>query len=217
MRKPHALLKRAILLLCSAWTIWAAPVIPTSYSLANGEEGYWIYQDTTYLPCPASSCTTSGAPLAGGTGMLTDGFTPAFSWIDSGQAPATSIPWLGWSGSSHTITFNFSALQLIGQVGLYLDNTPGLGDVRLPGSVDIAAQNYDFTEDPTFGPRWVIIDIPDVTTNALSITLNSDQGTWMMLSEVSFDDTPDVPEPGTIGLLLSGLGLFVACRLRKPA
>ena len=79
MRKPHALLKRAILLLCSAWTIWAAPIIPTSYSLANGEEGYWIYQDTTYLPCPASSCTTSGAPLAGGTGMLTDGFTPAFA------------------------------------------------------------------------------------------------------------------------------------------
>ena len=120
---------------------------------------------------------------------------------------------LVWWKPYHNV--NFSALQLIGQVGLYLDNTPGSGDVRLPGSVDIAAQNYDFTEDPTFGPRWVIIDIPDVTTNTLSITLNSDQGTWMMLSEVSFDDTGDVPEPGTIGLLLSGLGLFVACRLRN--
>lgn len=219
MRSVFRPAKGFIALLFGACMMHGAPVSVSSYEMENGQTGNFIYQDTTYLPCPGASCTTTGALLTGGTGRLTDGIAAPFSWDGSGQPFGTAIPWVGWSGGSRTITFNFSGLPTVSRVGLYLDNTPGTGDVRLPDSVDIAAVNYDVTADATFGPRWIYFDIPNTTGNSLVVTLNSDAGRWMMIGEATFDDgfRSGVPEPGSMALLVSGLGALAYRRFRKAA
>ena len=206
----------ALFLILAATTSHAATIIPDSYSMPNGETGNWIYHDDSYLPCPAAACNTSLENLAGGTGKLTDGIAAPYDWYDSGQAFGTSVPWVGWNLIDPTITFYFSGSPSISKVGLYFDNTPGNGDVRMPESVDIAGVNYDLIPDAQFGPRWVYFNIPTAPISSLDITLHRDNGTWIMLGEASFDSSGAVPEPGTIGLFAFGvLGLLARRRRSK--
>lgn len=200
------------MLICVASTASAAVTV-TSYTMQNGETGSFVYQDTTYLPCVAGECTTSLANLTGGTGSLTDGVVPPNSWNASGSTQV----WVGWTSIRPSIDFNFSGSPIISKVNLYLDNTPGTGDVRLPISVDIGSFNYLVAPDASFGPRWVSFDIPDNSYSSLNIGLNADgAGRWVMLGEVSFDEAQGaVPEPGTVGIVGGGLLALTARRLRR--
>jgi hypothetical protein len=217
MRKTRSTLLSVFLLVTSAACLTGAPVVPTAYSLINGEVGTWIYRDTTYLPCPGNNCNTNLAFLSGGTGMLTDGVLPATSWNGTGNPGGTPVPYVGWANQNPLITFSFAGSPTISQVGLYVDNTPGTGDVRLPDSVNIGGTSYDIAADPTFGPRWLFFDIPTASYNTLTVTLNNDAGRWMMLGEVSFDDGLEsgVPEPASIGLFACGAGALAVLRFRK--
>jgi hypothetical protein len=208
-------LQAALFLILSATVVRAATIIPDSYDLPNGETGNWIYHDDNYLPCPAGACNTSLQNLSGGTGKLTDGIATPDDWYGSGQPFGTSVPWVGWNLIDPTITFYFSGSPSIAKVGLYFDNTPGNGDVRLPDSVDIAGVNYDLIPDWQYGPRWIYFDIPATPAGSLDITLHRDNANWMMLGEVSFESSNAVPEPGTIGLFAAGILGLVVCRYRR--
>lgn len=205
-------LHKALLIIFSAASLHAAPVLPDSYSMPNGQAGNWIYQDNTYTNCLGNACNTSLANLSGGTGKLTDGIVTSDDWFGSGQPFGTSVPWVGWNLFNPTITFYFSGLPTISRVGLYFDNTPGNGDVRMPESVDIAGVNYNVNADGQWGPRWVYFDIPTASFSSLDVTLHQVSGipnSWVMLGEVSFNTETDasaVPEPATVGLL--GLGII---------
>lgn len=220
MLDNSAFIKVACLAVAIPVSLFAGPVTPASYAMLNGETGTWVYQDTAYLPCPASSCITSNAALSGGVGRLTDGVTSPVSWDNSGNAVHTPVPWVGWT-LNPTITFTFAGTPTITQVGLYLDNTPGIGDVRLPASITIASNVYAVAPDPNFGPRWVYFAIPAFTGNTLAVTVTMTPNTWEMLGEVSFDgrtaDAGAVPEPATVGLGLLGLGLLAGAGCARRA
>src|SRR5688572_8764866 len=57
----------------------------------------------------------------------------------------------------------FAGASPISKVGLYLDNTPGNGDVRLPDSPDIGGVSYNVVADASWGPRWLYFDVPNTT------------------------------------------------------
>src|ERR1700686_638634 len=120
----------------------AASTIPVaSYSMFNGGTGSFDYRDTTYLPCPASNCDMTGAPLSGGTGKLTDGISPTTDWTAGG-----SEPWVGWAasemnGANPLVTFFFSGLPTINSVTVWFDNTLS-GGVSAPSSISIDGTNY---------------------------------------------------------------------------
>jgi len=192
-----------------------SPIISTGYITTNGQTGAWIYQDDTYLPCAASSCTTDLALLSGGSGRLTDGVAPAFSWNSSGQGNGTTLPWVGWYAIDPTITFNFAEGPAILQVGLYLDNTPGRG-VSLPSQVIIGGQSFAVTPDTQFGPRWVYFDVSPISATSLDITLDKTAGNWLMLGEVSFDSSADAPEPASVLLIFAPVAGILWFRRRQP-
>ncbi len=210
-----------VLLLASL--CWGAPVLSTGYDMLNGETGSWLYRDEIYLPCPGGACTTSQAPLSGGSGKLTDGVIPAFSWNGFPVPTSTPVPWVGWVNIDPTITFNFTGSPVVTRIGLYLDNTPGIGDVRLPDKVNVNGADYQINTDGNFGARWIFFDLPQVASNTMSVRLFRDNNClgncWMMLGEVQFEGSREpngqIPEPATAGLLLGAGILLVALRIRK--
>jgi hypothetical protein len=198
----------AVLMLAASLS--AAPVV-LSYDVINGDLGTWSYLDSTYTPCPAAVCTTSGATLTGGTGLLTDGFAAPYSWNGSGLPGGSFVPWVGWYAGAPTLTVHFQGTPTISNVALYLDNTPGYGDVRLPEAVIIAGTSYAVAPDGVWGPRWVYFNITPVTAASLDITLYGTAGIWNMLGEVGFE----VPEPATVSLCFAGLAALALARGRK--
>jgi X-X-X-Leu-X-X-Gly heptad repeat protein len=204
-------------LLVFSCPLWAGTVTADGYDMMNGQSGSWRYLDSTYLPCPTAACTSNLGTLTGGAGQLIDGVAPAFSWGDSGQPGGTFVPWVGWYSIDPGITFHFSGTPTITRVGLYLDNTPGWGDVRLPSQVDIAGQDFNITADANFGPRWMYFDLAPVTADTLAITLYRDSGRWTMIGEVAFEgpDGGTVPEPAGLLLAAPALALFAIGRRRR--
>lgn len=198
---------------------WGAPVLSTGYDMFNGETGTWLYRDEVYLPCPGGACTTSLAPLSLGSGKLTDGLIPAASWNGFPVQPGTPVPWVGWVNIDPIITFNFTGSPVVARIGLYLDNTPGTGDVRLPDKVKVNGTDYQINTDANFGARWIYFDLPQVASNTMSVQLFRDSLRWMMLGEVQFEGPrePDgrIPEPATAGRLLGAGVILAALRIRK--
>jgi hypothetical protein len=195
-----------------------ASTIPvSSYSMFNGGTGAFNYQDTTYLPCPAGDCDTTGAPLSGGTGKLTDGVSPTTDWTAGNPEP-----WVGWAtnqtnGLDPTVTFFFSGLPTISSVTVWFDNTLGGGGVSAPGSISVDGTNYTGIPQSTPGAQ-------DFTINGLNITSSSvdmqffQTNEWIMIGEVTFNgtnSTPPVPEPGTLVLFGSGLISLAGLARRK--
>jgi hypothetical protein len=215
MVRTQYVLVGALLIGTFTETVTAAAVTPTEYTMQNGQSGNYVYRDTTYLPCPSGSCDTSLAFLSGGTGRLTDGLLTPSSWYESGESWGSPTPWIGWDAIDPLITFIFAGAPAISRVGLYLDNTPGNGDVRLPGSVDIGGINYTVTADASWGARWLYFDIPNTVSNSLEVKLNRDNGNWIMLGEVSFETAASpAPEPATTTMIGVGI-LAIAYRYRK--
>ena len=216
LKRLHA----ALLIIFSAATLQAAPVLPDSYSMSNGQAGNWIYQDNTYTNCLGNACNTSLANLSGGTGKLTDGIVTPDDWFGSGQPwRLSALGWLELVQSDYYILFQRP--PEISRLGLYFDNTPGNGDVRIPESVDIAGVNYSVNADGQWGPRWVSFNIPTASFSSLDVTLHHVTGipnSWIMLGEVSFNTEADagaVPEPATVGLLGLGIIAIVARHYRS--
>src|SRR5271165_2432999 len=191
----------------------AAPLTVSSYSMYNGATGAYNYRDFTYLPCPGNACNTTGAPLSGGTGKLTDGVSPALSWYQYGE----NTPWVGWStdqanGTDPTVTFNFASSVTVKSVTVWVDNAIGFGGVYLPASVSVDGTDFPIAPDNSnSAPRGYTFNGLDITGTSVDVQFFQTAGyPWVMVGEVSFDGST-VPEPASMALLaagLAGLGLI---------
>lgn len=192
----------------------------TSYSMANGGTGAYVYQDTTYSNCPASDCTTTGALLSGGKGRLTNGVIPTTDWF----VGSNSAGWIGWSigepnGTNPTVTFNFAGSPTVNSVSIWYDNALGNGGVTEPGSVSIDGTNYAFTPDSVEGPQNFTVSGLDLTGSSASLQFFQGAEEWIMIGQVTFNGTvgggpPAIPEPTTIFLMGGGL-LAASLALRR--
>jgi len=201
--------------LISASCLSAATLIPTSYSMPNGSiasgnQTWW--EDTTYLPCPAGDCTTSNAPLSGGTGKLTDGVASTLSWDQQPSGPSTFV---GWNQLNPTLTFFFPAVENIDTVSLHVDDALGRGLVNLPATVTIAGHLFTVPPDNVNGsPRWLVLSGLGLTASSVTITLTRSNN-WIMLDEVTFDGSTAAPEPASWLAISGGLAGLLLHALRR--
>jgi hypothetical protein len=186
----------------------ASPLTVSSYEMNNGATGSYNYLDFEYLPCTLDSCNITNAPLSGGTGKLTDGFSPNLSWFESGQ----NTPWVGWDRLQGqvdpVVKFNFGSTVSIDSVTVWVDNTPRVSTVYHPASISVDGINHLIPFDSIVqGPRAYTFSGLNITGSSVDLQFfhqpyaNID---WLMVGEVSFYSAA-VSEPESLALL--GLGL----------
>lgn len=198
MRKLLSLLPLAF----AAMPAMALQVVPISYNMTNGAG----YLDDLYNGSGCRTC--AGSALSGGLGELTDGVLPTTNWNVS------STPWVGWN-TSQTLTFNFAPNSAIDTVIFRFDDSNSNG-VAPPASVTIGGQTFTITDPVGTAPFNFTVSGLTFVGSSMPITITTRSGSWMMLSEVSFQST--VPEPGTALTMLVGVaGLLGAVRLQRRA
>lgn len=214
----YAALVLGLFVLLAPHTVSATALTVSSYSMYNGGTGTYNYWDHNYIPCPFGDCDTTGAPLSGGTGELTDGVMSNVDWTVAGNPE----PWVGWNtgepnGLDPIVTFNFASTVTINSVNVWFDNTLGYGQVGAPASILVDGVAYTPPQS-TGGPQGFLISGLSIT--GTSATVQFDQSVsdpWIMIGEVSFNgstSTSPVPEPATALLMGTGLLSFLGTALR---
>ena len=201
--------------LLTSMSVQAAPLMPVSYDMLNGN----LYLDESYDG--AGDPGTSLSPLSGGTGELTDGVIATLSWNTVHQPR-----YVGWFSIDPEITFNFEQDVQIDSITLWFEDfcgqCPNTAKVGPPSSVTIDGTNYLVPDPPGSDPFPFTVDGLGFTGSTLDIQifdgLDPDLD-WVFLSEVEFDGTAVIPIPGAFVLLLSALGGIglTARRRNEPA
>lgn len=188
----------------------AATVVPETYSMQNGETGSFQYWDQSY----SGSGNPSGSLslLSGGTGDLTDGIIATGNWnVD--EAPAGNGPYVGWVSINPVISFFFDAVYTFNSITFHFDDANGIGGVRPPSSVSVNGLNGAVTDPSSGAPFAFTLDLSGLApTDTLAATIFRAPGSWLFLSEVTFDaQVSAVPLPAGLPLLagaLFGLGMM---------
>lgn len=208
----RATLKLHFLFAVMASSAVAAPLTVSSYTTLNGATGSFDYRDFTYLPCPASNCTTTAAALSGGTGKLTDGVSPVLDWFQQGSATS----WVGWDSgqglANPTVTFFFSQSVTVNTVTIWETNSRS-GGVAQPGSIVIGGVSHPLSADTiNLTPHAVTFTSLNLTGSSIAIQFNQAAGfQWLMIGEVSFDGSviTATPEPASLTLfVLASAGMM---------
>jgi hypothetical protein len=190
----------------------AAPILPTSYDMLNGNTGSYNYWDESYTGL--GNTTLDNAPLTGGLGDLTDGIIAPDNWNVT-EAPPGNGPYVGWT-IDPLITFRFAPNVSIDSITIHVDDANGFGGVSVPSSVRINGGALIPLADPASSAPLSFIFSGLGLTGDVTLELIRNNS-WVMLSEVEFDGTihpTQVPEPGTLalfGTVLTG----IAIRLRR--
>ena len=192
-----------------------AALIPISYSMPNGDLP--SYGDETYNN---STCPNYPYTLCGGVGQLTDGVT-----VPSFFGAGNNFYMVGWGSNSIIATFYFDGTQNFGAVGLHLSDAHGQAGIGLPLTVTINAGSAQVftpaTQTGDNGNYWNWFDLaPGTSGSSVSVRLdrNDALGPWMFMDEVSLLSAAEVsgaPEPGTVVLVASGLGLAAFLKRRR--
>ncbi len=132
---------------------------------------------------------------------------------------------VGWGSNNITATFYFDGTQNFGAVGLHLSDAHGQAGIGLPLTVTINAGSAQVftpvTQTGDNGNYWNWFDLaPGTAGSSISVRLdrNDALGPWMFMDEVSFLSAAEVsgaPEPGTVVLVASGLGLAAFLKRRR--
>ena len=186
-----------------------------SYDMLNGNTGSFTYWDDSYNG--TGSTTTSGAPLSGGTGDLTDGVIATQNWFNTPQ------PYVGWTRNP-LITFNFAAPVIVNSITVHVDDAYGAGGVSTPASLSYGLSGGSLTNvalaDPA-GSAPTSFTIGNLNLSGSAVDLQFfRRSSWVFVSEVEFfgsvQEYQGVSEPLTLGLLGAGLlGVGLARRRQK--
>jgi hypothetical protein len=194
----------------------AAPILPTSYDMLNGNTGSYNYWDESYDGLGLTA--VDNAPLTGGLGDLTDGVIAPDNW-NVVEAPPGNGPYVGWT-IDPVITFRFAPGDVVNSLTIYVDDSNGAGGVSVPDGIRINGGPLMLLTDPaTATPLSFLFDGLNLSGEIQLELIRKNQ--WLMLSEVEFDGVlhpTQVPEPGTLALLgtaLTGLAIRLR-RSRKP-
>jgi hypothetical protein len=231
----------------SSGPLSASPIQVASYEMLNGQAHSYSYLDKSYNG--TGDRTASLAPLSGGTGILTDGVVGVSDFTANlGHGPA--YEWVGWARNSFhndpldygdtipVITFDFSGLQVLNSISLFVDNPDGQPNGTESGLSGIGIFDTAFitfsTDGVNYGSqliyttsaaeradpsaRYVTINLGGISASHVQVHLTRTDN-WVFLSEVQFDGgttttgTSPTPEPGS--LLLSGAALAGLLLARK--
>jgi hypothetical protein len=118
---------------------FANTITVISYDMNNGDGtaslGTYNYLDGAYkgTSAPANS-TTEGAPLTGGTGILTDGIIPT--------ADYTLVPsqYVGWKYQDPVLNFYLQPGSQVGQISLFFANPVQQVNSQIGGLVGVPGQ-----------------------------------------------------------------------------
>lgn len=184
---------------CLATQLAASPITPTSYSY---NQAPWSYWDDT------------GSQLTDG---LYNALVPGVN-----LATPDAYNWVGFSGGTPSVTFNFGSSVTINSLALSMANWTPAG-VYLPNLVVINSSNFALNPGSypnmdhvllNFGGSW--------TGSSLTLTLTpAYTGVWTFIDEVSFTKADSNVRPSntvpdasaTLPLMAAALaGLFVARR-----
>jgi len=176
----------------------AAPVAVASYDAPNGSGqasgGNFNYWDLAYSGSGAT--TTDGAPLAGGTGDLTDGVIATQSWFAVENAAGTG-PYVGYADADPTITFRFAAPTSFATATFHFD-VANFGGVVPPTAIDVGLLAFALPAFVGDAPRSFTADLSSLApTDTLAVTFHRGDR-WVFVSEVQFTAAP-VPEPSSGG------------------
>lgn len=190
-------------------TATAETILPTSYSMRNGEIGAFAYLDDSYNG--SGDPTVQLSDLSGGLGDLTDGVIPDQRWS---QLPSAYV---GWRSVDPVIRFEFEQMAKFQQVTFYFDDTEGQGQVNAPAQIrltdGIRTKEMNVNDTPQGGQLVVAIDNVGLTGDYVEATIMRGAA-WMMLGEVQFDGE-FVPEPSSFSASCLGLGVLAVIRRRR--
>jgi hypothetical protein len=190
--------------------------------MVNGEASY---RDSAYTGGTGNPAVALD-PLSGGLGELVDTVVGNTDWA------APNTPWVGWTTVQPTLTFDFGPSDNefeFTKASLHMNNFVS-GGVSIWDSVDVSYSSNGVS----FGAATTYMTSPadqaDTTARFIDLVLdgtgryvrfnNFDDGagSWIFLSEVTFEgqEIPPVPEPSSLVLLgLGALSLVRHTRRRR--
>jgi hypothetical protein len=201
---------------------------PLSYDMLNGNGqasgGAFNYWDKFYTG--TGNTMQDNAPLSGGLGDLTDGFTTNENWFNVENSGGTG-PYVGWLFLNPTITFHFAGATAYTQINVHVDDSVDTG-VYAPASITVSDGNATSTFPVTdlgggAAPFWVNLNVSGLglSGNTVFITLNRNQN-WVFADEVQFQGTSTpttvtttMPEPSSVTLFVLGMLAIIVVDRRR--
>jgi hypothetical protein len=165
----------------------------------------------------ASATTIDFSVPTGFTGGSVSGFTFSSNWRNYGYG-GSDTPYMEWYNQDHWLSFDAGSFTF---AGMSLAATPWDGYGYGNGTVNVdfkdAIGNVIASSSIVLGGGDGFNAFTQTVSGVHEIYFHATGGFWPRLESVNIADTAKVPEPGSIFMLLGGLGLMGFMSRRRKA